>query len=170
MPSGAFGAFCALDPLQIRINADRASAPSSAPSKSALLSAKRYLSMTDNLPLRMRRLQLHRRSISNASQTETSTNPSLTSGSMDSYASQPSSTDATSDDAHKWKDLAGSAMLSPSEMSDGGATERQDSDPMHKTLRRIDTESKDKEGQGEVMFDSPTSDGEVGTPVMQSSK
>ena len=106
--------------------------------------------------------------MSNASHTETSTDPSRTSGSMDSYASHPSSTDATSDDVDKWKDLAGSATLSPWEMGSDGATERQDSDPFSK-LKLIDTEAgKKAEGEdekGDVVFDSPTSEGEMETPV-----
>lgn len=107
--------------------------------------------------------------MSTQSHTETSTNPSLTSGSMDSYASVPSSTDATSDDAQKWKDLAGSASLSPGEMGSDGGTERQDSDPFSK-LKSIDTQKKaggNKDGDGnEVqMYDSPSSETEVETPV-----
>ena len=123
---------------------------------------------------RMRRLQLHRRTLSSQSHTESSADPSLTSGSMDSYASHPSSTDPSSDDAHKWKDLADSATLSPSEMDSDGATERQHSDPFNK-LRPIDTEPKEDvhsedgegngEGIGDTLFESPTSDAEAVTPV-----
>lgn len=89
---------------------------------------------------------------------------------MDDYASQISSTDATSDDAHRWKDLAGSAMLSPGEMESDGATERQGSDPLSK-LKAIDTDVKGKEaGSGDkteedLVFDSPTTEEDMATPV-----
>lgn len=125
---------------------------------------------------RMRRLQL-RRHMSTQSQTETSTVPSLTSGSMDSYVSHQSSTDATSDDAYRWRDLADSETLSPGEMDSDGGTERQDSDPFSR-LSSINTEKgggQTKSGGGKkqdegsedevVTYDSPSSEGEVRTPV-----
>ena len=120
---------------------------------------------------RMRRLQIHRRSIS---RTETnSTEPSLTSGSMDSYATHPTS-NATSehDETQKWKDLTGSAVLSPGEMAaeDSPGTERQTSDPFDK-LKPIDTvtgqdggNEKD-EREETVVFDSPISEEAQATPV-----
>ena len=67
---------------------------------------------------------------------------------MDSYASQPSSTDASSlvdESAQKWKDLAGSTVSSPREESDDG-TERKGSDPMEKL--RLDTDVKRGGGDG----------------------
>ena len=110
----------------------------------------------------MRRLQLHRRSMSNQSRTETSVEPSLASGSMDSYVTNPSSTAATSDDAQKWKDLAGSAISSPSEIGSDGATERQDSDPFNK-LKPKDNQTGTHGDDEVVMVDSPTSEEDVET-------
>ena len=134
---------------------------------------------------RMRRLQLHRRSMSNQSSAGStpnsspmplapsrgaSTDLSMNSGSMDSYASIPGGTSTTSntDTEDKWKGLAAEETLSPNsidspQISPGG-TERQDSDsnPFDK-LKPIKTDIKPEQKENEtdqdvVLFASPTSD------------
>lgn len=101
----------------------------------------------------------------------TSTDPSLYSGSMDSYASQPAGTSATSttDMDDKWKDFSISETLSPRSIESGqvspGDTERQDSsqNPFDK-LKPISTDvTPTVDEPEEVVFASPTS--EEGTPV-----
>ena len=92
---------------------------------------------------------------------------------MDSYATVPSS-NATSehDETQKWRDLTGSAVLSPGEMAaeDSPGTERQTSDPFDK-LKPIDTGAeqdggKEKDERGEtVVFDSPISEADQASPA-----
>ncbi|KAK8861269.1 hypothetical protein IAR55_002088 [Kwoniella newhampshirensis] len=142
---------------------------------------------------KMRRLQLHRRSLSSQGGPGTqspgdSTNVSLASGSMDSYMSHDPATSATSvsdemDDS-KYNDIAGDTVSSPRDISQPSPsdTARQESNPFD-NLKPIDTgahrreadndesvgENADSSGNGEegiVVVDSPVSDeGNQSTPI-----
>jgi hypothetical protein len=120
---------------------------------------------------RMKRLHL-RRSKSGSSQASptspgTSTAPSLTSGSMDSYASVPATgTDATETSEHdedyhrRWKEVAGDPVMSPQPIDDGDhnspSTERQSSNPFDNIGRSSGDKREGTEDEGTVIVDSPT--------------
>lgn len=123
-------------------------------------------------------MQLHRRSLSSQSNTgsgdpQHSTDPSMTSGSMDSYASNALS--LTSGSEHKWSGPTESDVTSPGEMdSPSPGTERQETNPFdrfrkvayevkntggHVGKKDKDSGEESQEAGGELqMVDSPTSD------------
>ncbi|WWD16832.1 hypothetical protein CI109_101264 [Kwoniella shandongensis] len=135
---------------------------------------------------KMRRLQLHRRSLSSQGgpggplSPGGSTNVSMASGSMDSYVSQDPATSATSvsDETEdpKYRDLVGDTVTSPRDMTIASPadTAREEDNPFDR-LKPIDTgvvRDNESEGgdeddeEGVVLMDSPVSgDEDQSTPV-----
>ena len=136
----------------------------------------------------MRRLQLHRRSLSMQSQgsntedqsTVASTGPSATSGSMDSYVSQGTDATSHSEDSVNFKDVwGGGVTASPRNTADaelknedheeGERSPRTERNPsVDRHLSPIQTAGGDGEDEP-MMSDSPTSD-KQSTPVKESAQ
>ncbi|WVQ77452.1 hypothetical protein IAR50_007138 [Cryptococcus sp. DSM 104548] len=122
----------------------------------------------------LRRLHLNRTSSQSISSPSNSTDPSLASGSMDSYASRDPLTTNTSlssdPEEGEFRDIAGEQVMSPRQMSLVSPAETEKQTPWKfnlNDLKKLNTDAVElegvdagEEGAGPVMVDSPTSEDE----------
>ncbi|ODN87084.1 CAMKK/CAMKK-META protein kinase [Cryptococcus wingfieldii CBS 7118] len=122
----------------------------------------------------LRRLHLTRTTSQSISSPSNSTDPSLASGSMDSYASRDPLTTNTSlssdPEDGEFGDIAGDQVMSPRQMSLVSPAETEKQTPWKfklNDLKKLNTDAIDlegvgagQEGAGAVMVDSPTSENE----------